>query len=265
MNFSFSHMFPVAQSSSTNDDAFRLLENLPHCCVWTLDQRQGRGSRGRQWLAPKDCVLAVSLGCQGHLAPSPERFCFPLFAGLLVSEVLAGIGGARLALKWPNDLLLDGRKLAGILCESRQVGNRRTLVVGIGLNLRAHPSLDELPKGYAALDQLGEPMPAADIVAGLCRLWPLLMQCWIEPSALNRAWLERACVPVGTQVRVQADERRYSGEFIGLDPAGSLLVRTAAGRQVAFHRACEDFSMTAVAPDASEIQAQERQTYATGN
>ena len=245
MNLSCNNIFPVAQSVSTNDDAFALLDRYQECCVWTLDQRGGRGSRGRQWLAPKDSVLAISLGFQGHLGPPPEDFCYPLFAGILVFEALAGFGVEQLALKWPNDLLLQGRKLAGILCETRWLGNARTMVTGIGINLRKHPQLKNLPKGYAALEESGVTPPASEIVDCLCRLWLQWAEKLAQPSALNRAWLARSSLTQGAQVVVRADGRNHRGRLTGLTKAGNLVLTTPEGVEWVFDHTCRDFSLAA--------------------
>lgn len=99
-------------------------------------QRQGRGRRGRQWLAEPRAALLTSIVVRSPLA-MPDLPLYSFAAALAVADAVEAIGGRAARLKWPNDVLLDGRKVAGILLESRtQPPDPAVVAVGIGLNLR---------------------------------------------------------------------------------------------------------------------------------
>ncbi len=232
----------VEETGSTNDDAFRVLQAEDLCLVWTLNQTAGRGSRGRRWLAPKDSCLALSIGFRLESRPHPRDFCYPLFAGLLLLKGLASLTRPDgFCLKWPNDLLLRGRKLAGILCESRWRQQRGCLVIGVGVNLIPDTALDALPKGFASLAELDQPPEPRALVETLARSFlPSLMAAEKDPD-LHEKWLTRSCHPLGSRLRVRAEGREIEGVVAGLDNQGALLIRCLDGALVAIRQTCEDF------------------------
>lgn len=232
---------------STNDEAFHFLKQSPACLVWTLDQSKGRGSRGREWRGPKDAMLALSLGLQQPLQSSNQAYPYALFAGLWVIETLqALIPEANLKLKWPNDILLDGKKLCGILCESRWQGQSCQVVLGVGINLHAHSDLADLPKGYASLEQaLDRPEPSR-ICNLLAHRFPAAVQAYRQVSALKQAWLKHAWLPLHTRLTVHADGATHSGSFAGLGRAGEMLLQSNNG-MITIQQVCDDFEVIDVA------------------
>lgn len=156
-------------------------------------------------------------------AADPPAPSLSLAAGLaLIEAVNTAVPRQPLMLKWPNDLLLGGKKLAGILLE--RSGDR--VVAGFGVNLASAPELPDRPAaslGGAITPEAFAPLMAASF-ARLLTLWRSA-----EPHALAQAWQERAH-PIGTPltVHVAADET-VSGRFAGLEPDGALRLDTAAG------------------------------------
>lgn len=234
----------LAQTQSTNDDAFDLLTRERDCLVWSLDQTAGRGSRGREWVAPGGHVLAVSLGFSGDLLPRPGQLCYPLLAGVVLYDVLQQLMASTcFALKWPNDVLMMDRKVAGILCESRWVRDVPRIVIGMGINLKRHPQLDALPKGYAALAEASNTPTAAELVESLRRLFPERLAALGTASALNNAWLARCGLPLGSALRLSAQGREHEGFFAGLDPEGSFLLRRKDTSIIPIRQTCDDFEV----------------------
>ena len=159
--------------------------------------------------------------------PPPQSLS--LVAGLaLIEAVDAAAPGLPLMLKWPNDLLLDGHKLAGILLERQ--GNR--VVVGIGVNLAVAP---ELPDRRAA--HLGRPISPPAFAPLLAGMMARLLMLWrtTDPQEFARAWLARAHPP-GTELSVHAaDAEPVTGRFDGIEPDGTLRLRLADGSVRAIH------------------------------
>lgn len=123
---------------STNDVARGLAEEgAPGGTTVIADhQTRGRGQRGREWHAPPAVGLLLSMVLRpGRSHEEPVIGAVPLRVGLAVARALERVAPIRVQLKWPNDLLVDGRKLGGILCEGSLAGDRFALVVGIGINL----------------------------------------------------------------------------------------------------------------------------------
>lgn len=206
---------------STNDEARLRWDDPSVAAVGTDAQTAGRGRRGRAWFSPAGCGLYLTWIVRGALPPS-EAPVLPLLAGLVTAR-LCERHGVRASLRWPNDVMHEGRKLAGVLCESRVVGDRLTALVGIGFNLRPPDG------GYPAevpATALGTARPArevarellGDLQAALSALPPGAPFSGVVPE-----WLARGPA-VGTPLRTSD----HIGTFAGLAPDGALLLDTGA-------------------------------------
>jgi BirA family transcriptional regulator, biotin operon repressor / biotin---[acetyl-CoA-carboxylase] ligase len=199
-------------TTSTNDRARALAEEgAPHgALVTAAEQSAGRGRQGRTWSSPPGRALLLSL----VLRDPPTLL--PLAAALAVAEV----AGPHARIKWPNDVLLDGRKVAGILAEGRP--HEGWAVVGIGLNVAVR--VDELPPDVrATAGTLG--LEPADLEPMLERLLAALERALsLEDAALLDAYRERDALS-GREVS-WADG---TGTAVGVDGAGRLLVELADG------------------------------------
>lgn len=219
----------VPETGSTSADLLARLAGGEAACegLWLVADRQrsGRGRQGRSWLdAPGNFMGSTAVG----LRPSdPAAPSLSFVAALATYEaVLRHVSAPRaLELKWPNDLLLGGAKLAGILLE--RSGN--AAVVGIGVNLAAAPTLHDRPARHLA--QLG-PAPDRDGFAReLAASFEHELDRWrrlgLEP--LLARWLA-AAHPVGTAMSVHGPGgERIAGSFAGLDGDGALRLRLADG------------------------------------
>lgn len=198
--------------------------------VWLRADRQGagRGRQGRAWVSPPGNLHASTLV---RLRPSdPPAPTLALVAGVAVQEVVAGVlSGAYL--KWPNDVLVGGAKLAGILLE--RAGD--AVVIGVGINLTYHPDLPDRPTtSLAAHGVAVEPDMAAEVLDETFARW---LQRWRgEGVAPVRArWPERAH-PVGTALTARLpDGSAVDGLFDGLDADGALLLALAGGVRRVIH------------------------------
>jgi BirA family biotin operon repressor/biotin-[acetyl-CoA-carboxylase] ligase len=218
----------VRETGSTNADLLARMEageHLPEGYWLVADrQRAGRGRQGRRWLdAPGNFMgsTAVQLGWHDPSAPG-----LSLVAGLAAYEaVLARLADPKpLQLKWPNDLLLGSSKIAGILLERAGQG----VVVGIGVNLSAAPTLPGLQAGHLAS---AGPAPDRDAFAReLATIFAREVAQWrefgLEP--IMSRWLA-AAHPRGSALSVHADGARLSGRFEGLEADGALRLRLPDG------------------------------------
>ncbi len=189
-----------------------------------LEQSAGKGRQGREWLGAEGNFFGSTLV---ELRPGdPPAPSLSLAAGLaLIEAVDVAAPGRPLMLKWPNDLLLGGDKLGGVLLER---GGER-IVAGFGVNLAAAPTFADRKaaslKG-AVTPEAFAPLLAASFARLLC-LWRTA-----EPEALAQAWLVRAH-PLGAllTVHISVDER-VSGRFDGIEPDGALRLRTGNGIEI---------------------------------
>ena len=130
----------VERCTSTND---LLLQENHTVLLAAEEQTAGRGRRGRRWHSAPGAGLTFSLGRRIR-RPARELAALSLVAGVAAARVLRALGVRKAALKWPNDLLVEGAKLGGILVEARTAGGRRDssyVVIGLGINCRRTPGL----------------------------------------------------------------------------------------------------------------------------
>lgn len=200
---------------------------------WLIAERQlaGRGRLGRVWQDGVGNFMGST--CVAIRAGDPPPHTLALVTGLAVHEVVAGLTGASadLALKWPNDLLAKGAKLAGILLE-RQCDH---VVIGIGVNLASAPDLPDRPS--IALSSLGYDVPRASFLRALAASLDAEIALW-RSAGLGQTvarWVARGPAP-GAKIAVNpASEDRLTGEYRGLDQEGALLLRLAGGTVRAIH------------------------------
>jgi len=184
------------------------------------EQTRGRGRHGRRWTAPPRSGLAVSI----LLRPAAG---FPLYtltmaAALAASDAVRALVGPRCLLKWPNDVLIDGMKVGGILLELDQSGPSWTVVIGIGLNVNAAPDLSGVGSLAAAM---GHPIAREPLLIDLlARLETSVALGAREPAAILRLWRDRI-VTLGQAVRVTAPDGVFAGVACDVDAEGALLVR----------------------------------------
>jgi BirA family biotin operon repressor/biotin-[acetyl-CoA-carboxylase] ligase len=196
------------------------------------EQSAGRGRRGRRWHSPPGCGLLFSLGLP-LARPARELAGLSIVAGVAAVRALRALGAAGVALKWPNDLLLDGAKLGGILVETRARGTGSAAVVGIGVNHRRAPGLAaRLRRGVAALEDCLAPLPERNAVIGLLAREVLAALGDFEAAGLEpfrRGW-EALHAYAGKALRVRlADGRVLAGVADGLAADGALQLRTPRG------------------------------------
>jgi len=210
---------------STNAEALRRADAGERGTLWITSRIQtaGRGRHGRHWGSDAGNVYASLL----LTIDDPERqltdlaFVAGLAAFDTASALLPDAARSGLRLKWPNDLLLDGAKLCGILLESSgPVNMPRAVAIGIGLNLATHPDLT----GVAAtnLREHGATDTVEDARRRLFDAFAHWLNAWRAEgfSALREAWLLRAHAP-GTALTVRIGEEVLSGHFAGIDEHGA--------------------------------------------
>jgi BirA family biotin operon repressor/biotin-[acetyl-CoA-carboxylase] ligase len=224
---------------STNAEAMRLGRGGEAGRLWIIARQQtaGRGRRGSAWSSPPG-NLATSLLLTG--AWEPQRAATLGFvAGLALHDALSVLcPGTVFALKWPNDLLAEGAKLAGILLETeipsrdhRIAASRdhRIIGAGIGVNVAAAP--EGLPYPATSLAALGHTVTAEEVFEALSDSWIACERLWDEGrgmAALREHWLA-AAAGVGEEIAVRLGPSTLTGTFETIDEAGRLLLRLPGG------------------------------------
>lgn len=221
------------ETDSTNS---RLLAHdaggSPAVCVAEF-QTAGRGRRGRHWHAPFGSALCLSLAYSFQQLPAGFGG-IGLVAGVAVAEALDALGHSRIALKWPNDLVIAGAKVGGLLVESRgEAGGSTRVVVGVGINWRVPAgALDGLVDGpWTDLAAQPVALPTRDALAAhlLNTLISALDEFAQHGFARFRArWAPRDILK-GRPVDVQMEQDTVSGTALGIDEEGALRVDTGDG------------------------------------
>jgi BirA family transcriptional regulator, biotin operon repressor / biotin---[acetyl-CoA-carboxylase] ligase len=218
-----------AELDSTNDEARRLARAGEAGPLWIIAERQtgGRGRRGRAWQSEKGNLAATLLLRPD--APQAVTGQLSFAAALAVAETAVHFAPhAASAVKWPNDVLAEGRKLAGILLEGGDAKpNLNWLAIGIGVNLASHPEGTEFPA--TSLAELGvsvpSPQEALTILAARFAHW---YDVWMKDgfAPLRDEWLTRA-KGVGKPIRARLPNETREGLFEGIDASGALLLNEA--------------------------------------
>ena len=206
-------------TDSTNERARELAgEGAAHGTLVTADeQTAGRGRQGRTWTAAPGEALLMSVIVRDL---EPRHALLPLMAALAVCEAAEAVSDVRCAIKWPNDVWVDRRKLSGILVEARPAAG--WAIVGIGLNTGVSQFPDELRETATTLHLSSPEVALGPLLASLDR--------WLvaDPADILTAWRARDALE-GSTVRWQDGE----GTARGVDDTGSLLVETATGELIA--------------------------------
>lgn len=220
-----------AEIGSTNAEALARAEGQAPVWIVADRQTQGRGRRGRPWRSePGNLYASLLLVDAGPSARLPE-LCFA--AGLAVHDAVRAVTGLdplRVGLKWPNDLLVDGAKLAGVLVEGtmRSDGLNAT-AIGFGVNCAHHPHDTPYPATHLAA--AGYPTEPAALLLALDRAFRARLQQWQRGAGfadMCEAWLRRA-TGLGRSVTVRTGERETAGVFESLDSSGAMILRRPDG------------------------------------
>lgn len=232
------HLWPpftihhYASLGSTNDQLKSMAAAPEFTCVVAEEQTAGRGRRDRSWHSSPGDGLYLSILLRPASEAAPHIPLLSLLSAVAVAETLIGLDVDGVDIKWPNDVLVNGRKVSGILVEGASGANPPRVILGIGVNLN-HPSfppeiaetatslLIETGNGIA-VDRFRDRL--LDRIAHGYGFWargefPRLLDRWRELSSYWR----------GQRVHVSLDDGQLTGTTVGITESGALLVRTEAG------------------------------------
>jgi BirA family biotin operon repressor/biotin-[acetyl-CoA-carboxylase] ligase len=232
----FRHLH-LAETGSTNDEVRNAaLRGKPEGLVVTADvQTAGRGRRGREWSSPSGNLYSSVL--LRPAVPPAVGAQLSFIAALAVAEAVAELlpGAPLVNCKWPNDVLVNGAKIAGILLESQTGAGGRLdwVVIGAGVNVTSHPQLAAYPATSLAAN--GATAAAKDVLARYLHRLDHWLVRWAEAgfAPVRDAWLARAW-RLGATIAVKAGERPLEGVFETLDEAGALVLAARDGRRQIF-------------------------------
>jgi len=231
----------VASTESTMDLAQRMASE--GVLVVADEQTAGRGRRGRAWASPPGAGLYFSVvlrppmpSVRGDASLGPSALgLLTLSAGVGVADGIVAATGLHAQLKWPNDVLVGRRKLAGILAEGIAVGTpEQAIVLGVGINVSVASFPPEIAMRATSLEtELGRSIDRGEVLAqtlvGLAHWYRALLEARYDE--VLQAWRKGAPSAVGTTVEWTTAHGLQSGVTAGIDDAGALLVRTTTGTE----------------------------------
>jgi len=222
---------------STNDvalDAMRQAD-ADGLVVLAESQRNGRGRQGRRWLCPPGSGILMGVLLLDSAGDSqPPRDAMTIACGVAVAEAVEQSVGLDCGLKWPNDVVVEGAKLAGVLAETRSSGGVSATVLGIGVNVNAAPRAGSVDGSATCLaDHLAGPAERVEIIRVLLGR----LDDWVgrvetgQLSELHRGFVSR-CRMINQRVVIRCAGRLHTGRVLDVDPLGGLVLCHDDGSRV---------------------------------
>jgi len=236
------HLLSYDELDSTNEEARRIAEGggSHGAVIWAKQQTQGRGRMGRLWVSSEGnlfCSILLAPGCEPATAAQ-----LSFVAAVAVIETLKSIlpENDDIYCKWPNDILLDGKKIGGILLESFETADInpaqnkmvRWVVVGVGINVDSCPVHTDIPATY--LKTAGVEIISAKIVLSrFIHQFITQYDIWAKRgfAPIRRQWLKHA-FRLGEHIEVRLPKDTYHGIFEGIDSKGQLLIQPKEGKVI---------------------------------
>jgi BirA family biotin operon repressor/biotin-[acetyl-CoA-carboxylase] ligase len=202
-------------------------------CVVAGEQTAGRGRLQRHWVSPRGAGLYFSI----IIRPKFEQSVWPLLtlmAAVAVNDALLDACALETDIKWPNDILVNDKKLCGILAETVETPLGRAVVVGIGINLMMNSLPPELEPVATSVEAASDQKPELAVVLealvfALVRYYQVLQQPG-GPEAIVRAWCTRSSYAEGKRISVSFGDESFGGTTCGLESDGALRIRTSEGK-----------------------------------
>lgn len=236
------HLLSYEELDSTNDEARRIAEGggSHGAVIWAKRQTAGRGRMGRHWVsADGNLYCSVLLAPECDIATASQ---LAFVAAVAAVETLMPIlpDGGELSCKWPNDILLNGKKIGGILLESFETAdispgqNRmvRWVIVGVGINIDSCPDKTDIPATYLKAAGV-EIISAKIVISRFIHHFITTYDLWAKRgfAPVRRKWLEYA-FRKGENIQVRLPKETLQGVFEGIDTRGQLLLKPAAGKRL---------------------------------
>ena len=237
-----------ASTASTNDIAWEYAVNPANhgLCVLAERQTAGRGRRGQSWVGGEGQSILCSILL---IEPPMEAERLTLTAAVAVADTVRAFCGLAAMIKWPNDILVNGKKLAGILVEKRSIDNRACFVIGVGINCNqtaeAFEGLKLRTPATSLRIETGTDVDRTGLVCALLESIEQTIEAGIEDncqsSTANRQfqdsvidrWMQLSML-LGRHITVECDNQLYSGFCRGVDPTEGLMIQLDTGTVRAF-------------------------------
>ena len=219
---------------STNEEAGKLaLEGCPHgTLVYANSQTGGRGRRGREWHTPKGHAIAMSFILKPELEAEYASM-LTLVQAMAVAKAIEEICGLKAQIKWPNDVLINEKKVCGILTEMKMEGvNISSIIIGTGINVNQDDFPEEITEIATSLKrESGKIQSREKLIKRICELFEKYFELFMEKrnlSGISEEYNSRL-INAGRIVKVLDPNGEVTGQALGVNVLGELLVKTETG------------------------------------
>jgi BirA family biotin operon repressor/biotin-[acetyl-CoA-carboxylase] ligase len=219
---------------STNQEVInRALAGAPEgLCIVAAEQTAGRGRMQRDWISPKNAGLYVSVLLRPTFAPETWPL-LTLMTAVAVNDALRETCDLQTDIKWPNDILVNDKKLCGILAETFETSSGRAVVIGIGVNLSKESFPGELQQTATSVEEVTGRTANVDqllqvVITRLISCYEILGTAQ-GPEEILAEWIKRSSYAEGKPIQVRETDKMFSGTTRGLERDGGLRVETSAG------------------------------------
>ena len=225
------------ETGSTNVEAMRLAsEGYPHGTLVVADsQTGGKGRRGRSWHTPKGSSIAMSLVLKLELEAEYASM-LTLVQAMAVAKAIEEICGLKAQIKWPNDILINEKKVCGILTEMNMEGTRiSSIIIGTGINVNQDDFPKEISKIATSLKkESGKVQSRENLVKRICELFEEYFEMFMASKDLSGILEEYnlRLISSGRRVKVLDPQEEFIGEALGINSQGELLVKKESGEIV---------------------------------
>lgn len=223
----------LKETDSTNSEAARGTDRFPHGTVIVAEaQTAGRGRRGRSWVSEPGENLYFSVLLKPDFEPE-QASMLTLVMAQAVAEGIEEVGGVGCQIKWPNDIVLHGRKICGILTEMQMdTGHIKHVIVGVGINVNQTKFAAEgLIYAGSLRGELGMEMDKQKVLGAVLERFSGLYEEFVKEGSLEfmQAAYEERLANRGNAVKVLDPKGEYEGTALGINDKGELLVRREDG------------------------------------
>lgn len=224
---------------STNQEAKRIaLNGVTSALVISEEQTKGKGRRGRAWVSNKGTGLYMSMLLRPTIKPTSASM-LTLVAGLAVHRALNELTGIQNEIKWPNDIVMNGKKVCGILTEmSSEIDQINYVVIGIGLNIQSSKwDNDLLERATSINHELQKEVDRKQILVNIIKYFTQLYEQFTQTESLDfmiNAY-NQACINIDKHVQVEMNQEQLSGIVDKINAQGALILRLSSGELVEIH------------------------------
>lgn len=228
------NLLAFEEIDSTNNEAKRLMQSgaFDRLVIWSKSQNQGKGRSGRVWESPEgNLYLSVLLPINCSLEQSAQ---LSFVMSLAIHDVITSLAIKNnlkldIKLKWPNDVLVNGKKICGILMESLSEEVKDWVTIGMGLNVEKTPDIENT----VSLKDLGIKIGVGEVLGMVMNQFDYYHDMWLiyEFDKIRKIWLKSA-YKLRKVITISNISNRISGVFEGVDKEGNIIIRLASGEKI---------------------------------